>query len=59
LHYLAGVIEVDLVLDIDDLSAATAKKLEAAIAKERHIVRLRIINKLHESVERNINNTFS
>lgn len=53
LHYLAGVIEVDLVLDIDDLSATTAKKLETAIAKEQHIVKLRIFNKLHESVERN------
>jgi cation diffusion facilitator family transporter len=49
LHYLSGTIEVDLVLDVDALSMATAKDLEAAIEAEPHITKLRIFNKLHES----------
>ena len=49
LHYLGGAIEVDLVLDVDVLSMATARDLEAAIEAEPHITKLRIFNKLHES----------
>jgi divalent metal cation (Fe/Co/Zn/Cd) transporter len=49
LHYLGGAIEVDLVLDVDVLSMATARRLEAVIEAEPHITRLRIFNKLHES----------
>ena len=47
LHYLDGAIEVDLVLDVDNLSETTAKDLEAAIAKEPYVTKLRIFNKLH------------
>ena len=49
LHYLSGTIEVDLVLDVDELSMATARDLETAIEAEPHITKLRIFNKLHES----------
>jgi len=49
LHYLGGAIEVDLILDVDVLSMATARGLEAAIEAEPHITKLRIFNKLHES----------
>ena len=49
LHYLGGSIEVDLVLDVDELSMATAIELEAAIEAEPHITKLRIFNKLYES----------
>jgi hypothetical protein len=49
LHYLGGAIEVDLVLDVEVLSMATARRLEAVIEAEPHITRLRIFNKLHES----------
>jgi cation diffusion facilitator family transporter len=49
LHYLGGAIEVDLVLDVDELSMAAARDLEAAIEAEPHIIKLRIFNKLHES----------
>jgi cation diffusion facilitator family transporter len=49
LHYLGGAIEVDLVLNVDELSMATARDLEAAIEAEPHITKLRIFNKLYES----------
>lgn len=49
LHYLGGAIEVDLVLDVDELSTTTANELEAAIEAEPHITKLRIFNKLYES----------
>ncbi len=49
LHYLGNAIEVDLVLDVEELSPATAKELEAAIEAEPHITKLRIFNKLYES----------
>ena len=49
LHYLGGAIEVDLMLDVDELLIATARKLEAAIEAEPYITKLRIFNKLHES----------
>ena len=37
LHYLGGAIEVDLVLDVDNLSETTARDLESAIEAEPHI----------------------
>jgi len=49
LHYLGGAIEVDLVLNVDELSMATARDLEAAIEAEPYITKLRIFNKLYES----------
>jgi len=49
LHYLGGTIEVDLVLDVDELSATTARELETAIEAEPHITKLRIFNKLYDS----------
>tara|TARA_B110000858_G_scaffold197228_1_gene258215 strand:- start:16170 stop:17324 length:1155 start_codon:yes stop_codon:yes gene_type:complete len=49
LHYLGGAIEVDLILDVDNLSKTTARDLETAIEAEPHITKLRIFNKLHES----------
>lgn len=49
LHYLGGAIEVDLVLDVDELSAATASEFEVAIEAEPYITKLRIFNKLYES----------
>ncbi len=49
LHYLGGAIEVDLVLDVDELSTTTATELEAAIEAEPHVTKLRIFNKLYES----------
>ena len=49
LHYLGGAIEVDLMLDVDELLMETARQLEAAIAAEPYITKLRIFNKLHES----------
>ncbi|MBL4581359.1 MAG: cation transporter [Gammaproteobacteria bacterium] len=53
LHYLGGSIEVDLVLDVDELSMAIAKDLDAAINAELHITKLRIFNKLYESLHHN------
>lgn len=50
LHYLGGSIEVDLVLDVDELSPTTARDLDAAIEAEPHITKLRIFNKLYESL---------
>lgn len=49
LHYLGSTIEVDLVLDVDELSSEVARNLEAAIETEPHVTKLRIFNKLHES----------
>lgn len=49
LHYLGAIIEVDLVLDVDELSIETARDLDAAIEAEPHITKLRIFNKLYES----------
>lgn len=49
LHYLGGDIEVDLVLDVDELSQETAQKLDSATESEPHITKLRIFNKLYES----------
>ncbi|PCI75170.1 MAG: hypothetical protein COB20_13530, partial [SAR86 cluster bacterium] len=52
LHYLGGAIEVDLVLDVDQLSMGIARDLEAAIEAEPYITKLRIFNKLYESNHR-------
>lgn len=49
LHYLGGAIEVDLVLDVDELSSEVAENLEAAIEAEPHVTKLRVFNKLYES----------
>lgn len=49
LHYLGGAIEVDLVLNVDELSDSKAREFEAAIEAEPHITKLRIFNKLYES----------
>jgi cation diffusion facilitator family transporter len=51
LHFLGSSIEVDLVLDVDELSEATWKSLELAIQNEPHITKLRIFNKLYESAQ--------
>ncbi len=49
LHYLAGAIEVDLIVDVDELSTARAIQLEEAVATIPFITKLRVFNKLHES----------
>lgn len=50
LHYLGGYIEVDLILDVDELSPTIAQNLDAAVESEPHITKLRIFNKLYESL---------
>ncbi|MEX0963056.1 MAG: cation diffusion facilitator family transporter [Pseudohongiellaceae bacterium] len=49
LHYLAGTIEVDLILDVDDYSTDEASKLEQAIESIAFVTKLRVFNKLYES----------
>lgn len=51
LHYLAGAIEVDLIVDVDELSPQTVSEIEEAIAGIDYVSRLRVFNKLFESGE--------
>lgn len=49
LHYLAGGIEVDLIIESDDLSTGKTRELEAAIEGIAYIAKLRVFKKLFES----------
>lgn len=49
LHYLAGAIEVDLIVNVDELSPAGSDTLSEATAEIPFVTKLRIFNKLHES----------
>lgn len=49
LHYLAGAIEVDLIIDVDTLSPDVLDALQRSIVTIGYITKLRIFNKLYES----------
>lgn len=51
LHYLAGAIEVDLIVDVDELSPQVINEIKAAISTIEYVTRLRVFNKLFESGE--------